>query len=100
MIIFSELYDVLMMMIIMMMMIFSELYDVGQLLRVEAHSLRGALLSRHLEVGPDSLVTEQSAAEAASARDTLCRTLYARLFTYVVSRINESIKVRILRALE
>ena len=60
---------------------------------------RGALLSRHLEVGPDSLVTEQSAAEAASARDTLCRTLYARLFTYVVSRINESIKVRILRAL-
>ena len=38
-------------------------------------------------------VTELSAGEAAAVRDSVCRTLYARLFTYVVSRINESIKV-------
>ena len=72
-----------------------ELYDVGQLLRVDPHSLRSGLLSRFLELGPDSLVTDLSASEAGSTRDTLCRTLYSRLFTYVVSRINESIKVHI-----
>ena len=65
----------------------------GQLLRVDPHSLRSGLLSRFLELGPDSLVTDLSASEAGSTRDTLCRTLYSRLFTYVVSRINESIKV-------
>ena len=71
----------------------AELYDVGQLLRLDPHGLRGCLLSRHLELGPDNLVTDLSAGEAGNTRDTLCRTLYSRLFTYVVSRINESIKV-------
>ena len=60
---------------------------------MDPHSLRSGLLSRYLELGPDSLVTELSAGEGGSTRDTLCRTLYSRLFTYVVSRINESIKV-------
>ena len=66
----------------------------GQLLRVEPRSLRSCLLSRFQELGPDSLMTDLSASEAGSTRDTLCRTLYSRLFTYVVSRINESIKVK------
>ena len=60
-------------------------------------SLRSALVSRcadSLATAADAAcVTELSAGEAAAVRDSVCRTLYARLFTYVVSRINESIKV-------
>ena len=39
-------------------------------------------------------MTDLSSAEAENIRDGLCRTLYSRLFTYIVSRINESIKVK------
>ena len=31
--------------------------------------------------------------EAGTARDALCRTMYSRLFTLIVARINEAIKV-------
>ena len=71
----------------------AELYDVGQLLRVDVDSLRSGLLTKHLELGDDCLVTELSSGEADHVRDSLCRTLYARLFTYLVSRINEALKV-------
>ena len=56
-------------------------------------SLRSALLSRYVELGEECLVSDLSSDEADHIRDSLCRTLYARLFTYLVSRINESLKV-------
>ena len=71
----------------------TELFDVGQLLRVDVDSLRSGLLTKHLELGDDCLVTELSSQEADHVRDSLVRTLYARLFTYLVSRINEALKV-------
>ena len=75
----------------------AELYDIGHLLKADVSSLRSALVSRcadSLATAADAAcVTELSADEAAAVRDSVCRTLYARLFTYVVSRINESIKV-------
>jgi len=70
-----------------------ELYDVGQLLKADVNSLRSALLSKYVELNEEGLVSDLSSNEAGSVRDSLCRTLYSRLFTYVVSRINESIKV-------
>ena len=40
-----------------------------------------------------TLVTDLSVGEAAVARDALCRTLYSRLFTWIVARINDAVKV-------
>ena len=74
--------------------IISELYDVGHLLKADNCSLRSVLLSKYVEINNESLVSDLSSVEAENIRDSLCRTLYSRLFTYVVTRINESIKVR------
>merc|ERR1719295_553842 len=71
-----------------------ELYDVSQLLKADICSLRSALLAKSVELSDDNIVSDLSTSEAEAARDALCRTMYSRLFTLIVSRINESIKVK------
>ena len=73
----------------------TELYDVCELLQGEFGSLKSGLTSRSIESkASDYLVTDLSSGEASSYRDVLCKTLYGRLFTWMVNRINETIKVR------
>ena len=72
-----------------------ELYDVCELLQGEFGSLKSGLTSRSIEAkASDYLVTDLSSGEASSYRDVLCKTLYGRLFTWLINRINETIKVR------
>lgn len=75
-----------------------ELYEVCDLLGAEPNNFQTAITSRSLlDDGSDPpLVTELSANEATHSRDTLCKALYARLFAWIVNRINESIKVCLL----
>ncbi|KAK8379939.1 hypothetical protein O3P69_019756 [Scylla paramamosain] len=73
-----------------------ELHEVCDLLTCEVASLSTALQTRSVEARGETVVAELSAAEATRTRDVLCRALYSRLFTWVVSRVNEAIKVKTL----
>ncbi|XP_068152516.1 unconventional myosin-Ia isoform X4 [Drosophila tropicalis] len=70
-----------------------EVQETAQLLNLEAQVLINCLTranssnSSHEDVG-----SEMDARQAASNRNTLCRTLYSRLFTWLVNKINETLK--------
>ncbi|XP_050702341.1 unconventional myosin-Ia-like [Eriocheir sinensis] len=73
-----------------------ELHEVCELLSCEVGSLSAALQTRTVEARGEAVLAELSAAEATRTRDALCRALYSRLFTWVVARVNEAIKVKTL----
>ena len=72
---------------------FPEIHDIAQLLDIDEQILTNSLTksgSSWLQIENGS---ELDAVNAACINKALCRTLYGRLFTFVVNRINESLKV-------
>ena len=72
----------------------TELYDVCELLQGDFSTLESSLISRTVEArNNEVLVADLSTSEAEASRDNLCRALYGRLFTWIVNKVNETIKV-------
>ena len=51
------------------------------------------LTKRSVETKRDYVLKPLSATEGAHARDALCKAIYGRMFSWIVGKINSSIKV-------
>ncbi|XP_017849000.1 unconventional myosin-Ia isoform X1 [Drosophila busckii] len=70
-----------------------EVQETAQLLNLEAQILINCLTrANSTNSTQEDVGCEMDARQASSNRNTLCRTLYSRLFTWLVNKINESLK--------
>ncbi|XP_017084149.1 unconventional myosin-Ib isoform X1 [Drosophila eugracilis] len=70
-----------------------EVQETAQLLNIEAQILINSLTrANSSNSAQEDVGCEMDARQAATNRNTLCRTLYSRLFTWLVNKINESLK--------
>ena len=83
---------------IFIVIIDTELYEICSILRGDFESFQSCLLTRTMESRNEVIVADLCSEEAAKSRDSLCRTLYSRLFTWLTNRINEAIKVMAYRS--
>ena len=67
------------------------LANAAALLRVPGDGLLTALTTRAIEVGGERIVKRLDVAAACESRDSLAKTLYARVFDWIVAAVNRRI---------
>lgn len=72
-----------------------ELIEIAELLRLDPTILLHCLTKVDTKWSFVDSDSDLDAINASNVRNSLCRTLYGRLFTWIVTKINESLKVTI-----